>query len=93
MKEISKILTVSESRVCQLHMQAVMRLRGVLAGYRNQEANETEEKPTSTMRARKERDKKGHHFPENEQNAGPISEQDHSNVVARGDHRIKRQIS
>lgn len=34
MKEISKILSVSESRVCQLHMQAVMRLRGSLSAYR-----------------------------------------------------------
>ena len=27
MKEISKIMGVSESRVCQLHMQAILRLR------------------------------------------------------------------
>ncbi|HYU76566.1 MAG TPA: FliA/WhiG family RNA polymerase sigma factor [Ktedonobacteraceae bacterium] len=30
MKEISKIMSVSESRVCQLHMQTIMRLRGLL---------------------------------------------------------------
>jgi RNA polymerase sigma factor for flagellar operon FliA len=30
MKEISKVLSVSESRVCQLHMQAIMRLRSML---------------------------------------------------------------
>lgn len=30
MKEISKVLGVSESRVCQLHMQAVLRLRSML---------------------------------------------------------------
>jgi RNA polymerase sigma factor for flagellar operon FliA len=30
MKEISKIMSVSESRVCQLHMQAVLRLRTAL---------------------------------------------------------------
>ena len=30
MKEISKIMRISESRVCQLHMQAIMRLRGVV---------------------------------------------------------------
>ena len=30
MKEISKLMHVSESRVCQLHMQAVLRLRAVL---------------------------------------------------------------
>lgn len=30
MKEISKILQVSESRVCQLHMQAILRLRSMM---------------------------------------------------------------
>ncbi len=30
MKEISKVISVSESRVCQLHMQAVMRLRALM---------------------------------------------------------------
>jgi RNA polymerase sigma factor FliA len=39
MKEISKILTVSESRVCQLHMQAVMRLRSSLSVYRSGEVS------------------------------------------------------
>jgi RNA polymerase sigma factor for flagellar operon FliA len=34
MKEISKVMSVSESRVCQLHMQAIMRLRGVLHTHR-----------------------------------------------------------
>lgn len=32
MKEISRVMAVSESRVCQLHAQAVMRLRTVLMG-------------------------------------------------------------
>src|SRR5215469_8993011 len=54
MKEISKILTVSESRVCQLHMQAVTRLRSVLVSYRNQEAHDLDVKSASSMRARKE---------------------------------------
>jgi RNA polymerase sigma factor for flagellar operon FliA len=93
MKEISKILSVSESRVCQLHMQAVMRLRAVLAGYRNQDANEVDVRSPSPMRARKEENKKERHSTENEQNAGRISAQDHSNVMTRGDHRIRRQIS
>src|SRR5438445_3552978 len=30
MKEISKVMVVSESRVCQLHMQAVLRLRAIM---------------------------------------------------------------
>ncbi len=34
MKEISRVLSVSESRVCQLHMQALMRLRGALNVYK-----------------------------------------------------------
>jgi RNA polymerase sigma factor for flagellar operon FliA len=96
MKEISKILTVSESRVCQLHMQAVMRLRGALASYRNQEATPAEEQSTSATHVRKEGEKKGPHSAEHEQSGGTMSEQhegDHSNVIARGDHRGKRQIS
>ena len=35
MKEISRVIGVSESRVCQLHMQAVMHLRMLLSGYRS----------------------------------------------------------
>jgi RNA polymerase sigma factor for flagellar operon FliA len=37
MKEISKIMGVSESRICQLHMQAVMRLRSALHYYQIEE--------------------------------------------------------
>jgi RNA polymerase sigma factor for flagellar operon FliA len=33
MKEISKILNVSESRICQLHLQALVRLRTSLSAY------------------------------------------------------------
>src|SRR6266853_5599087 len=33
MKEISKVMGVSESRVCQLHMQAVLRLRAAMNVY------------------------------------------------------------
>ena len=93
MKEISKILSVSESRVCQLHMQAVMRLRAVLASYRNHEATSPTDKPTPTIRARKEREKKGPHASEKVHNGPALAEQDHSNVIARGDRRVKRQIS
>lgn len=31
MKEISRVMSISESRVCQLHMQAIMRLRAALS--------------------------------------------------------------
>ncbi|MFN8535294.1 MAG: FliA/WhiG family RNA polymerase sigma factor [Dehalococcoidia bacterium] len=34
MKEISRVLEISESRVCQLHARAVLKLRASLAGYR-----------------------------------------------------------
>jgi RNA polymerase sigma factor for flagellar operon FliA len=37
MKEISRLMGISESRVCQLHMQAIMRLRGALSAYRYEE--------------------------------------------------------
>lgn len=93
MKEISKILTVSESRVCQLHMQAVMRLRTVLTSYRNQDSHELDAKPSSTTIARKENNKKRRHFSDQRQNNEPLSGQDHSNIAARSDHRAKRQIS
>lgn len=39
MKEISKILSVSKSRICQLHMQAVVRLRASLFAYRSGEVS------------------------------------------------------
>lgn len=37
MKVISKIMSISESRVCQLHMQAIMRLRGALHMHQSEE--------------------------------------------------------
>ncbi len=39
MKEISKVLCVSESRICQLHMQAIIRLRAALKAYRADETS------------------------------------------------------
>lgn len=42
MKEISKVMSLSESRVCQLHMQAVMRLRGSLHAFRSEETVQQE---------------------------------------------------
>jgi len=96
MKEISKILMVSESRVCQLHMQAVMRLRAILTAYRYQDAYKTEESSALPVRTRKERDKVGHHAQDNVQIAGTLSgsgDADHSNIIVRGDQRMKHQIS
>ena len=37
MREISKVMGVSESRVCQLHTRAILRLRGLLRQWRGRE--------------------------------------------------------
>jgi RNA polymerase sigma factor for flagellar operon FliA len=101
MKEISKILNVSESRVCQLHMQAVMRLRGALSGYRAQDAEETQERyeqngsSTSSSRRRSSGHSKSRHVVRDEQTClsdGQDNEH-HTNVIARSSQRTKRQIS
>ncbi len=44
MKEISKVMNVSESRVCQLRMQAIMRLRGAMCTYQAGEGRVEERK-------------------------------------------------
>jgi RNA polymerase sigma factor for flagellar operon FliA len=38
LKEIGAVLGVSESRVCQIHGQAVLRLRGRLSQYESRDA-------------------------------------------------------
>jgi RNA polymerase sigma factor for flagellar operon FliA len=48
LREIGAVLGVSESRVCQLHSQAVARLRATLGG----EVAEAAAKPRATKRAR-----------------------------------------
>lgn len=48
MKEISSIMGVSESRVCQLHMQAIMRLRATLSPQDEGHISETSTKPAKT---------------------------------------------
>jgi RNA polymerase sigma factor for flagellar operon FliA len=60
MKEISKILQVSESRVCQLHMQAVMRLRGALAAFRHVEVLSGKDAAFANARVRKPGNKDVH---------------------------------
>jgi len=37
LKEIGAVLKVTESRVCQLHGQALLRLKGRLANWREQD--------------------------------------------------------
>jgi RNA polymerase sigma factor FliA len=44
MKEISKIMGVSESRICQLHIQAILRLRGALHAFKTDEQKLEENK-------------------------------------------------
>ncbi|GER88565.1 RNA polymerase sigma factor [Dictyobacter vulcani] len=59
MKEISKVLSVSESRVCQLHIQAVMRLRSTLHAYRLDEVGQVEAVSAGTGRKKSAGDAKG----------------------------------
>jgi len=47
MKEVSKEIGVSESRICQLHMQAIMRLRGTLEAYRRDEGEQEVRQPVA----------------------------------------------
>lgn len=41
LKEIGETIEVSESRVCQLHAQAIMKLKNILSGQRNERKNKT----------------------------------------------------
>lgn len=41
LKEIGEAINVSESRVCQLHAQAIMKLRNILSQSRNERMNKT----------------------------------------------------
>jgi RNA polymerase sigma factor FliA len=51
MKEISKIMGVSESRVCQLHIQAILRLRATLQEFKAEDAKyEAQQKEKSAAR-------------------------------------------
>ncbi|MBV9257920.1 MAG: FliA/WhiG family RNA polymerase sigma factor [Ktedonobacteraceae bacterium] len=58
MKEISKVLSVSESRVCQLHMQAIMRLRGVLHTHRTEDPPQVEKQTTKRAQQKAEAQEK-----------------------------------
>lgn len=54
MKEISMLMEVSESRVCQLHMQAVLRLRATLHGYVTVEGTKSSRKMRAMAGGRSE---------------------------------------
>jgi RNA polymerase sigma factor for flagellar operon FliA len=49
MKEISKVLNVSESRICQLHMQAILRLRAAMNGQQDASVATSEQKTGRRM--------------------------------------------
>lgn len=99
MKEISKVLSVSESRVCQLHIQAIMRLRGALHAYQRDEHVEAETVGATVGRKRQSSRTKGRHA----QNVGICSTaptytatahgETEAKVVTRGEARGRRKIS
>lgn len=82
MKEISKVLSVSESRVCQLHIQAIMRLRGTLHAYQHDEHVEA---TTIGVTARTGRKK--------QRAATTTHETSKTKVASRGETRHRRKIS
>ena len=41
LKEIGEAINVSESRVCQLHAQAIMKLRNILSAKRTERMNKS----------------------------------------------------
>ncbi|GHO87808.1 sigma-70 family RNA polymerase sigma factor [Dictyobacter formicarum] len=71
MKEISKVLSVSESRVCQLHIQAIMRLRSALHTYRLDEGEQGETVSAGRGRKKHSGAAKGNARPK--ENTGSVS--------------------
>ncbi len=53
MKEISRIMNVSESRVCQLHMQAILRLRSALHLHQENEGMNAAQRQPAAVSKRK----------------------------------------
>ncbi len=85
MKEISKILMVSESRVCQLHVQAIMRLRSTLYSYQADEYSARDGTPGRKHEHRGQKVGVRANFAQRNT--------EKSNIVAGGDARSKRKIS
>jgi RNA polymerase sigma factor FliA len=88
MKEISKIMSVSESRVCQLHMQTIMRLRSLLHA-----PKPDENQPVTSKQATKSRSKQKTGV-RNTLNTRDTSEKEHAQdaeVAVGGKH--KRRVS
>ncbi len=53
MKEISRVINVSESRVCQLHMQAILRLRSAMHLHQEDEGMNAAQRQPATISKRK----------------------------------------
>jgi RNA polymerase sigma factor for flagellar operon FliA len=77
MKEISKVMGISESRVCQLHMQAVMRLRGSMHSF-----DPSESRTTGTRKVAVSNTRKSHH--------GVAAKKSDSSEVVAGAHHQQR---
>ena len=86
MKEISKVLMVSESRVCQLHVQAIMRLRSALYSYQSGEYSSRDAAAASRKHAQRDQ-KVGVRASFAQRNT------EKSNVATGGDARSERKIS
>ena len=88
MKEISKVMSVSESRVCQLHMQTIMRLRGLLHAPKPN-GGRTATGKQSAKSGRKQ--KTGSHTMSSTQQVSETEKAQHAEVVVGG--KRKRMIS
>ena len=87
MKEISKVLTVSESRVCQLHVQAIMRLRSALYSYQAGEYSSEDAAGSAGRKHASRGQKVGIHANFVQRNA------ETANIVTSEDTRSQRKIS
>ena len=87
MKEISKVLTVSESRVCQLHVQAIMRLRSALHSYQAGEYVARDDAASANRKHASKGQKVGVRASFAQRDA------EKPDIVTGGDGRSKRKIS
>ncbi len=83
MKEISKVMSVSESRVCQLHMQTIIRLRGLLHAPKPGEGSTSTNKH-AVKSGRKQ--KTSSHTPPSMQQTREIDKTQNAEVAVAGKH-------
>ena len=97
MKEISKVLSVSELQVCQLHIQAIMRLRSALYTYISGERGQVEVVSADT--GRKKGKSNGKRDIPQKVNTSPLAhhyttpEKGKSNALSGNGARNRRKIS